>query len=392
MGWSSSRRATTILGVISAVGIALAAVGACTLYSTGLGEVPGDAATTVPIDDATASEPPVEIPDARQSAADADGTAPGVPDGCAPIETDCLDGIDNDCNGLTDCADPACTQGYQCVPSAPSGWTGYALYDDSRAVPCPASYGAQLDTYEGLIFSPATCSACQCTATGATCGTSAVACGPTCGATDDSLAPGCEALAVAIEVDAGGSCSASAPAAIPGTCASAGGAATITDVTFAKLSRTCGATGGAGGGCASAQACVAKPPAGTHGACVSQTTSGSTLCPSAYPHAYVVLPSATSFADTRACTGCSCGGPSGASCAASVTLSPVAGCGSDDGGAPVTFPADGVCHGGLVDAGTTFVSGALEAGVASQGACVAEGGAPTGTVTPMNQTAYCCQD
>jgi hypothetical protein len=51
-----------------------------------------------------------------------------------------------------------------------------------------------------------------------------------------------------------------------------------------------------------------------------------------------------------------------------------------------------VCHGGLVDAGTTFVSGALEAGVASQGACVAEGGAPTGTVTPMNQTAYCCQD
>ncbi len=41
-----------------------------------------------------------------------DGGPDGGPDagpfGCYPPETDCADGIDNDLNGLTDCADPAC--------------------------------------------------------------------------------------------------------------------------------------------------------------------------------------------------------------------------------------------------------------------------------------------
>src|SRR5438270_2551965 len=42
--------------------------------------------------------------DANPSDAIADGDAP--PDACDVLESDCLDGIDNDCNGVADCADP----------------------------------------------------------------------------------------------------------------------------------------------------------------------------------------------------------------------------------------------------------------------------------------------
>jgi hypothetical protein len=43
---------------------------------------------------------------------DDDGTADGPPGGCIPLENTpelCSDGIDNSCNGLTDCADPSCS-------------------------------------------------------------------------------------------------------------------------------------------------------------------------------------------------------------------------------------------------------------------------------------------
>ncbi len=43
---------------------------------------------------------------------DDDGMADGPPGGCVPLENTpelCSDGIDNSCNGLTDCADPSCS-------------------------------------------------------------------------------------------------------------------------------------------------------------------------------------------------------------------------------------------------------------------------------------------
>jgi len=395
MAQGGSRRARVIVAVTSIGGIALATVGACTLYSTGLADSGGDASVIVPGHDATAPDAPVEVADAQEAAADV-GAPEAGPDGCAPIETNCLDGLDNDCNGLTDCADPACTAGYECVPSPATEWTGYSLYDDGRATACPSTYGTQEDTYEGLIFSPAQCAACVCTASGAACGTSAVACGPTCGATLATLGATCDDFGVAVSLDPSSSCSATVPTASAGTCASSGGAATSPPVSFSKLSRTCGETSGPGGGCSVGQACVAKPPSGTHGVCVSQAVSGATLCPSAYPHAYIVMPSATSFDDTRGCTSCSCGSPRGVSCAASVTLYPAIGCtdgsAGDDGGGPISFAANGTCQPDLVDASTAFASGMLQANVTSQGSCTPDGGTATGTVLPTNQTAYCCQD
>ena len=284
---------------------------------------------------------------------------------------------------------------------------GYALYDDTRAAPCPATYPTQTDTYEGLIFTPPACSPCTCTAQGASCGSATLTCssGGTCsadGGASASLGAACADLDGGVAIDPSGSCSLGVPAATPGSCVPDGGVADASVVAFGKLSRACGASNGPGGGCSAGGVCVARPPTATQGICVSQATATTALCPSAYPHAHVTMPSATSFDDTRGCTSCTCAGPTGAACSGSATLYPLADCADDAGsaadasadggpGAPVVLPADGNCHAGLVAGSQVFLSGALDAGVTSQGTCAASGGQVTGAVTPKDQTVYCCQ-
>src|SRR5262249_56746911 len=106
-----------------------------------------DATTDAPseADDANAESDARDAADAR--------------DVCAPDEN-CLDGVDNDCNGLTDCADPACTAGYRCVAAPPPAWSGFALYADRRTAGCPSSFPNATDTFESLTFAPASCVAC----------------------------------------------------------------------------------------------------------------------------------------------------------------------------------------------------------------------------------------
>jgi hypothetical protein len=71
---------------------------------------------------------------------------------------DCFNGIDDDCNGATDCADTACADGAVCVP-APAGATigTFALPGSA----CPSGYGS-LTLRRGLTASP-TCNGCSCT-------------------------------------------------------------------------------------------------------------------------------------------------------------------------------------------------------------------------------------
>ena len=54
-------------------------------------------------------------------------------DGCKATGPEkCTNGVDDDCNGLTDCADPACqTQGYACAAPAPGGWD-FVAFDATR--------------------------------------------------------------------------------------------------------------------------------------------------------------------------------------------------------------------------------------------------------------------
>ncbi|MGA7121295.1 MAG: hypothetical protein WBY94_14420, partial [Polyangiaceae bacterium] len=64
---------------------------------------------------------------------------------CAPTSSteNCTNGIDDNCDGLVDCAEPSCqTAGYACVGAAPAGWSGPDLFwtgaAGATAPACPA--------------------------------------------------------------------------------------------------------------------------------------------------------------------------------------------------------------------------------------------------------------
>jgi hypothetical protein len=78
---------------------------------------------------------------------------------------DCFNGIDDDCNGFTDCADPACTSGSECVPAA--GGAGFALGTTvGITTSCPSLYSTKTDVHQGLSGQGGVdCTGCSCTAT-----------------------------------------------------------------------------------------------------------------------------------------------------------------------------------------------------------------------------------
>ncbi len=103
--------------------------------------------------------PPVDAPH------DAIVPKEGSVDGCVPTGPEnCTNGLDDDCNGLTDCQDPACTgAGYTCVPdpSTAVGWSFAPLNPSARpACPSPLS-AAYVDVNPTNLSSPASCS-CTC--------------------------------------------------------------------------------------------------------------------------------------------------------------------------------------------------------------------------------------
>ena len=66
-----------------------------------------------------------------------DGSDPDCAPPCDPTETDCSDGIDNDCNGDTDCGDAACIADPACAsPFAPDG-VDTLSYSEYRPIDAP---------------------------------------------------------------------------------------------------------------------------------------------------------------------------------------------------------------------------------------------------------------
>jgi hypothetical protein len=83
---------------------------------------------------------------------------------CKPTGAEnCFDGIDNDCNGMTDCADPACNAIAECVPDE-SGWELGTLTAPGSPVGnnCPTHYTAQPTFVGNGINAPLTCTGCSC--------------------------------------------------------------------------------------------------------------------------------------------------------------------------------------------------------------------------------------
>lgn len=315
--------------------------------------------------------------------------------GGIPGTEDCTNGVDDNGNGLVDCEDPECTVGFACTAPVPTGWAGpVAFYSGSAAPPsCSGSGGfptLAADGGNGVSASPAICSACSCsTAQGVVCPVAQITLfsNSTCNGTGGTLtlpADVCQSYVSLSEIrsirwtssnPAGGSCNPGAPSP-----------PVLPEPVWAQRGRACGGAtqgGGCGGG-----ACVARPSAPFKAlACIGRV--GDHTCPAGFP---TKSQFSAGVNDTRDCSGCTCGAPSGASCSGSLTLGSNATCSAD----VATLNAPGQCASVGPDPSPPTPpylesrSARYNQGPASTATCAPGGGQPTGGVTAGTTVTICC--
>ncbi len=270
--------------------------------------------------------------------------------GAGPTE-DCFNGIDDDADGLADCADPDCAPATECVGPIPVGWGtfGYVVLaeTDPTAKPvCPSYSNATQYTGNKMLLGGAfTCGACDCDPpTGQDCALSTDLnnskpglqpfqirnkgmCDPTattisevsvptpwdftCKA-PDSLAGG--------QLCGGVPCNQSISSAIPvvsgGMCMPTGGLPNLVTPTWDLAATACGNIAEMAG-CSGQERCLPKPASPFAGrVCIGK--AGDQTCPAgafSKKHLYY-----GSFADTRDCEKCLCDGPVGGACTLQIAL------------------------------------------------------------------------
>ena len=293
-------------------------------------------------------------------------------------------------DGTTSSDSPATCAGV-CADAVPPGWTGPVTLFDQTGPPAPTAPGCPTsfptDAYDGNADLDAPTQTCGCSCgggTGAQCGSSSIqfftdmGCAHACN-TGYSLPPGlcvttgCGSnpqglIATAPTPSFAGSCTPTPTSTIPST-------------SWSTTGRACGTTP-VTGLCSGSGVCVPSPPAPFGKVCVFQ--AGAATCPGgSYSVAHVFY---GGVSDSRACSGCSCGSPTGVSCA---------------GAAVQAFSTNtGTCGGTAVDVlFTTFcqtvgvtIQGEEEttAPTASNGTCTPSGGQASGTATPATPTTVCC--
>jgi hypothetical protein len=323
------------------------------------------------------------------SADDAGSTSDAAAgDGCKPTE-DCTNGIDDNCNGLVDCADPACmTTGFACTAAAiPPGWTFVAYAATTRPV-CPALYGAEQAIVSDPTGAPDACG-CTCSGTSAVCGGTASysgypnACST--GAASVNLAVNNGSCgAVGTTITAGDSYQlyfASTAVAEQGACTGSGKVTSAPPPTL-NAGATCAAPVQLGAGCSSG---VCAPPTGSvFEACVAHP--GSVACPTfGFTQQVLVSTGSPGFVDMRGCGACPCA--TGLSCG---TVSSVAlfTNGTCAGGAAIGI--DTGCQ--LAGANASIGSYEVAYAVSGDATCQPTGSsAPTGSVTlDSNVETICC--
>jgi hypothetical protein len=227
---------------------------------------------------------------------------------CSSVEI-CDNGVDDNCNGLVDCADPYCTSspgGWACTTlPVGSGWT-IAAYDATTRPTCPSSFnGTETDVVSDIAFSTAICS-CTCSLT-----TPAVCTGKW--AWSEGTTSGCSGVTPGGLSFTNGVCVNNTGdnlyqpvywtgvASSVGTKAGACGAKTTTTkpTVTDQTGETC-ALPAVGAGCSAGSVCAPVKPTGFQ--LCSYNTSGI-----ACPTGLTPNPVDTGWTDTRTCSACTCG-------------------------------------------------------------------------------------
>ena len=327
------------------------------------------------------------------------GPAAGGAGGAGGSGEDCLDGVDNDADGLIDCADAECQPDHECVPEVVAPWEGYyrvATSDYPAGDPVACADGSMPVPYFAMPGGAAQCEACSCG------GIAGAACSlPTLNFWINSASCSGAPSAVFAPVDTGcvtlpsnltcqNSCvnpqaAAIGESAIVGqlSCPPAGGAPTL-PAKWGVEERACRSQE-VGAGCSAAMVCVAKSPAPyDQAACILQ--QGAHACPGDWPNA---INASTDGTDTRGCTACSCP-PAGADCVGEkITFYDDPSCGNAGSTAPVDI-TPGTCV--LVQEHVDNDSGSYRATAATlTGACTPQGGQAMGAVEPTGPATFCCR-
>lgn len=304
------------------------------------------------------------------------------------IESNCSNGIDDDGDGDVDCADADCSGlGYTCV-RPPDGWDGPFVLRTSSENPssCAAPWGS-LFLQGGMNAnapSGGSCPSCTCEpAVGAVCGIDVVV-------YDE---PDCKGNTQPDTFMATGTCinvgmQSFGPQSVEATSGFyvASGSCTPTTTgteTFPPASWTTNAiaceTFTVGGGCSPDRICL--PPWTEGDLCVAKV--GDHTCPQTYPTRVVVE---QAIVDTRSCTPCACGSPTGSCAGSEVSVE------DPTGGCPGV--GDVVSSSTCVDVPVhaTYGTFSLESSVppSIDATCEPTGGAATGGVTGGDLVTFCC--
>jgi hypothetical protein len=315
----------------------------------------------------------------------------------------CLDGVDNNGDGMVDCADAACGD-YECVDTAPDGWGGpYRVTTSTLPVPAPVQCdgGTAPETFFSEPAGPAECSACSCgDIQGASCSPAGITCwtgSTTCmGANTQDLTAAlqnaqCNKPTNQVANTSQLSCSLTAPAAVAqnGSCAPSA----VDFPNKAKFGNEVDACPlpTSGGGCGAGKACVPKGIDPTQSVCVRQDGAGK-ACPSGFS---VTVQAYQDAVDSRGCADCVCGDAATACSGGGYLFHDLNQCMGNGGGDPPITINSVACDNvtpALDGQSTSFASWSIETTAAMPtGTCAPKGGEPTGQLNLQGPVTFCCK-
>ena len=290
------------------------------------------------------------------------------------------------------------------VPLGPADWLGPTLLwtgKEAEAPECPPSAPVKGAFVFNDLNAPTLCGACKCDVPSGACTlpTTLTAAAAAC----PGNGPGVPHTSFDAPAGWDGSCSAASPIPANQKCNGVSCVQSLTiapltlteepcavstepvaaklPYTWATAARTC--RGVAFGPCSTPAEVCAPPVEPGFEQCLIQ--NGERECPAPYTIKHVFY---YGFEDTRACTPCACGAPSGGTCSASVSVFKDASC-----TAPV-FGSYGIDSSGPkcldVLPGVALGSKLATAPVYAPGACQVSGGEPMGEAVPAEPSTFCC--